>query len=448
MFAIPTSPIKTLPKYMYLLLVIVALSSLRVIDAQQITYANGIDAFTPTKNIYEYLDSSTGGKFDWNITLTEPLSIENITSSQGTFEMSTKYKLDDQFYDISIYKNDCETLPEITNPNNSDFSSFYSNYVIRILGNDVNNIVNTVDSGSGVNDVEIKFLYDQDTVQDSNLWTANKTGGNVEFCVKLRNYLNNPEDSTFTEIHFLEVLYKIEVDSLTEFEKGIEITRLEATEGGVEQIDYEETIEAFFCDDEFLTSPDGDARPLTQGDFAQICVRTRTGSAFGVHSIKDLNVYQIDGAGGSLGATYPYVDNFIDSPLASTVCDTNNDNTTDAVCYAKIQLLASYFTEDEPKSLQVNGTVKLDYVGRRRHLSVDVPVSLKVGNGDQGGVDRSLQAAAEDDGGNSFSKTIELASSTEDSGTGTGTGTSSFTLGGIFSTAIAFLAGSSIFTLA
>ena len=447
MFAIPTSPIKTLPKYMYLLLVIVALSSLRVIDAQtahQITYANnsfGDREFSQPQNIYEYWDSSTGGQFDWNITLTEPLSVgSNIT--QGTYEMSTKYKLDDQHYDISIYKNDCKTVPEITNPDNTESDK---NYVIRILGDDVDNIVNTV--GSGVNDVEIKFLYDQDIVQDSNLWTANKTGGNVEFCVKLRNYLENL-DSTYTEIHFLEVVYKIEVDSLTEFEKGIEITRLEATEGGVEQIDYEETIEAFFCDDAFATSPDGDARPLTQGDFAQICVRTRTGSAFGVHSIKDLNVYQTDGAGGSLGATYPYVDNFIESPLASTVCDINNDNTTDAVCYAKIQLLASYFTEDEPKPLQVEGTVKLDYVGRRRHLSVDVPVSLKVGNGNHGGGDRNLQATAEDDSSNAFSKTIELASSTEDSGTGrTGTSTSSFTLGGIFSTAIAFLAGSSIFTL-
>jgi len=101
-------------------------------------------------------------------------------------------------------------------------------------------------------------------------------------------------------------------------------------------------------------------------------VKTREGSKFGVHSIKEMDVSQ-NGA-----KSFSYVENFVPSTLANIQCDSSKANTTKHVCYAKIQLLASYFDQDGDKrlltTLIVEGSVKLDYVGRR--LSIDVPTSL------------------------------------------------------------------------
>ena len=156
--------------------------------------------------------------------------------------------------------------------------------------------------------------------------------------------------------------------------------------------------------------------------------------------MKELDVSQQD----NTPSLYPYVDGFVDSPLAESMCKAKN--TSAAVCKTKMQLLSAYFDLTEPATdpaaLFANGTVKLDYVGRR--LSVDVPLNLRYGdsNGALKGAAVDVAAAsrvlAEEDGGPSFG--LEVGLSGGDGGQSDAS-TSALSMGGLFSTGMAFLAG-------
>ena len=368
------------------------------------------------KSTYQYKETKSASQFSWNIALDDELRIES-KETQGVYKMSTNYTLDDKHYSVTVYKKDCETPPTPAN-------------AIAIIPDDIKN-----NAAGGTNDVELMFLYNQSVVEDSDIWIANNTGGNVEFCIKLRNFLQEGSDTFAREIHFHETKYKIEVDSTTDFNSSIALTRLNATEGGVETIDYEEDIVSFFCNNTYGKTEDGKEKPLTQGDFAQICVETKEGSAFAVESIKELEVSQKG------EKSYTYVNNFVDSPLALSRCDTTKENTTDAVCYTKMQLLSAFFNDGTPDPLDVSGTVKLKYIGvGGRLLSVDIPMNLRVGDyGHTNGKGRELQVAEEN--GGSFSATIELAPSLDSAGDAS--------LGSLFpAILVSFLAGCTSFVFA
>jgi len=337
---------------------------------------------------YNYTSDDTADQFDWNITLVDPLEIQKPYISQGIYAMSTNYLLDDRSYTLEVLTNDCRTKPS---PENA-----------IIFSNDKNN--NTIDSITKENFAQLYFEYNQTSIEESDLWTANKTGGNVEFCVKVRNFLEEDGDPFGREIHFLEVTYRIEVDSLTNFNHTIDIIRTDATDGGVEKIDYEEDITVYQCKDNYdeITSPPA----LTQGDFLQLCVKTVSGSAFGVHSIKELDVSQ-----DSINL-YPYIDGFVTSPLAYTEC--KDDNTTGAICRAKMQLISAYFENDDPLDLFANGTVKLDYVGRGRYLSVDVQANYMA---NPNTVNKNRVLEGDDEKSPSFGLEIEVTSPESSSGT-------------------------------
>lgn len=291
--------------------------------------------------------SGTVPPFDWNISITEFMTIEKPTTIQGIYRLTSNYTIDDRSYDVELLKIDCETAP--TGIDGDTFPLEFYDATETTVGTK--------------NLIKLDWTYNQTKIEGSDLWTANKTGGNAYFCIRVNNYLSENGEPFSREIHFLEVKYKVEVDSLTDFNNTLSIERLDAEFGGTEVIDFEEDIQVYQCDDSFdeILSPP----PLTQGDYLQLCVETIDNSAFGIHSIKELDVSQDD------AKLYPYIDGFISSPIAYTQC--RDSNTTQAICRAKMQLLASYFDQDDPSDLFANGTVKLDYVGRR--LTVDVPLN-------------------------------------------------------------------------
>jgi len=325
------------------------------------------------------------GLFDWDINLTSPLQIideasiiyedfyeqnnistffKDLEEEQGRFIMLTNYSMFHRHYSFEIFKKDCKT-PIDKNP-------FYAPVV-----------TNDVDNTTGINEIAAYFFYLQKAIQESDIWTTTKTGGVAEFCLRLNNFLAEEkapgQDDVFDEwgipISFNETIYTITVDSLTDFETTIDIERT-APEEGFDSIDYEEDIEAYTCDDYY--------NPIiltySQGDYVNICVETVGSSKFEVHSIKDLTVSQVIDSNGAVLFAYDYVKGFVDSPLASSDCI--DSNTTSAVCKAKIQLIAAYFVQESIDAangeLDIVGTVKLDYLGRR--LSMDIPLNLRLGD--------------------------------------------------------------------
>jgi len=284
--------------------------------------------------------------FSWNLELVTPGYLKNPPIVDGVQKFITDFSISDREYTIQIFKDDCATqssgLP----------------------------LVNTTDTkANGVNALEATFMYNQSTIQSSNLWTSNAIGGEANFCMKLSLYSNDPSNSGIL-FNFLEAIYKIEVDLTTGFSTAVDIVRTVAGDGGLETIDIDENITVYQCDDSFneLTSP---AAPLlTQGDFLQICVETKDNSAFEVGSIKDVSVSQ----NGT--KNFDYVSSFVESYWAKSSC--MSINTTAAKCKVKMQLLGDYFTDADPYDLTVTGFVKMDYLGRRRrHLSNDL-VDTKV----------------------------------------------------------------------
>lgn len=389
--------------------IVSALLTLLAIPATTAQY-NAIEGQSQYQSVTTTTDTP---QFDWNITLVDTLSIDKPTTTQGIYNLRTSYVLDDRNYDVELFKLDCETPP-------TGIDNF------PLIWNKATEQHNS-DGAVREIETELEWTYNQTLVESSDIWTANKTGGYSEFCIKVNNYLPEGADPFYREIQFLEVRYKIEVDSLTDFNATIDVFRIEATDGnadGTEFINYEEVIDVYQCTDTFemLTSP---VAPLTQGDFLQLCVTTVADSKFGVHSIKELDVSQED----TTPDLYPYIDGFVASPIAFTECI--DSNTTAAVCRAKMQLVSVWFDLENPDDLFANGTVKLDYVGRR--LSVDVPITIRAGNV----ADNAVGAARDlQERGSSFGIEVSI----EGNGASMESDAAVLSVGGLFSAAMAFFA--------
>lgn len=151
------------------------------------------------------------------------------------------------------------------------------------------------------------------------------------------------------------------MDLTSGFSTSVDIVRTVAGDGGVDTIDAEENITAYQCDDGYNVIPSPPA--LTQGDALQICVETDDESTFEVSKFMDVTVSQ----NGT--KHFDYVSSFVDSYWADSSCQAVN--TTASVCKVKMQLLGDYFTNANPVELTVEGVVKMDYLGRRRHLVGD-----------------------------------------------------------------------------
>ena len=234
-------------------------------------------------------------------------------------------------------------------------------------------LINTNDSkdsatGTGTNHVEVTFLYNQSVVQESNLWTSNSTGGDVDFCLKLSMYSNSSNGILF---NFMDTIYKVEVDLMSGFSTEVDVVRTTAGDGGMNIFDVDENITVYQCDDSYnvITSPP----VLTQGEALQICVETEDGSAFEVSSFKDVKVSQ----NGT--KAFDYVTNFADSYWASSSC--KDTNTPASVCKLKMQLLGHYFSDADPADLTVEGVVKMDYLGRRVLMLRELSMSSLGGDG-------------------------------------------------------------------
>ena len=336
--------------------------------------------------------------------------------------MSTNYTLEDHHYDVELFEKDCKTAP--SGPTN-----------FPLLFDSATNDVNFT---SRTNDVELKFIYNQTIIQESSFWTANKVGGYADFCIRLSNYLDashkGDTDSPYdVEISFLEVVYRINVDSLTDFNETIDIERIDA-QTATEFIDFEDEIIAFTCNSDFEIIDE----IFTQGDFVEICVETAPDSKFGVHSIKDLSVSQVNTVANppSEISHYDYVDNFVDSVLTESICI--NSNRTTAICKSKIQLLATWFDAETialgENVLNVEGVLKLDYVGRRLSVDVNLGNVLATSTNEY---DSAVARGLEEEDAASPHFTLEMHISSDDENTKS----MSVSIGSMLSSILTFFAG-------
>ena len=116
--------------------------------------------------------------FDWNITLDDRLKIRRPAISQGIYQMTTNYTFKNaRNYNVRFYKKDCRTLAVPTFP------------IIFDEANNINNVTHYEVEGCSKNDIQLFFIFNQTMIQESDIWTANKTGGYAEFCIRVETYL-------------------------------------------------------------------------------------------------------------------------------------------------------------------------------------------------------------------------------------------------------------------
>jgi len=274
-------------------------------------------------------------------------TVDRPVQEYGVFYFNTGYNISDRFYDVQILEGDCKTPSD-------DFPLFYVNETLSEHYNDLN----------------ITFLFNQSRIQEGELWRNTQTGGDINFCVRVTLYLD-PEFSR--KVNFHNTRYKIEVDLLSEFMEELELYRMNATDGGTQYIDYDESLISYQCDDEW--NEIDTVEIYSQGSYAQICIETVSESSFEINTVKDVLVKRADDS----SKTYQYVADFIDSPLAKTICQ--YQNTRIARCMVQLQLISSFFEEENGVELEMTGTVKLDFLGFRglhnRKLSIDAPLNFR-----------------------------------------------------------------------
>lgn len=62
---------------------------------------------------YQHVESTQAltPMFDWNISMTKSMSIDEPRPIQGIYTLRSSYVLDNRHYDVELYKSDCETSP-------------------------------------------------------------------------------------------------------------------------------------------------------------------------------------------------------------------------------------------------------------------------------------------------------------------------------------------------
>ena len=102
--------------------------------------------------------------------------------------------------------------------------------------------------GNGFKKVAVSVEIDQAEIEGDNVWTSSANGGEIDFCIVMKLFLNETRRDL---IQFMETQFKIIVDTTTQFTiSKVTTDRISARSGGVENIDYEVDIDAYQCEDD------------------------------------------------------------------------------------------------------------------------------------------------------------------------------------------------------
>jgi len=289
-----------------------------------------------------YLQIEEAPKYEWYIDL-----INNATMS-GERALLIDFNISNRVFDIDVFQNDCVT---------SVIGALKETETVTGLGN-------------GFKKVAVSVEIDQAEIEGDNVWTSSANGGEIDFCIVMKLFLNETRRDL---IQFMETQFKIIVDTTAQFTiSEITTDRISARSGGVENIDYEVDIDAYQCED------DGSRKIptlMTQGDIMQVCVMVdeSTSSIFEINQIYSFNITQ-----GTGGTPVKVLYNDGNSMQYPTLTDVEKIDLPNNIIKVKFQLLGSFFSHDDPDSLKVSGIVKLALTKTRRHLQESAGAAFSV----------------------------------------------------------------------
>jgi len=265
----------------------------------------------------------------------------------GQSAILVDYNISNRFFELDVFQSDCTTKVNDTLKETETITSLGGGFKMVAVSVDINQ---TTIEGSG-----------------SSIWNTTATGGEINFCLGMSLFL---DESKNVLVNFLNTQFKTYVDKTSGFNIAtIDTVRTSADGGGDTNINYEEDIDAFQCDNSYsriISPPD-----LSQGDIMEVCVQVEDyDSVFEVSDIFSFTIEQGSKAPiqviSNAGATQTY-------PALTEVVKNGGLN---QIVKLKFQLLGSFFDDNNPDPLQVVGTVKLAVKSRRRHLLQDSNTDL------------------------------------------------------------------------
>lgn len=285
-----------------------------------------------------------------------------------------KYHISNRFRRSKVFKDDCET--EIENLFNLTTTAFDS-------------------EDKGFLNLDVSLGVDQETIENSDIWTGSDIGGSFRFCLATSLYRSATSDEIITSKN---TLLNVQVSNKASFElSDIAISIPEVEEGNLE-INYQGQVNSFLCDPDTLEMIDG-APPLGPFDVLNICVKvesvTDAEDTIAVANFQKLTIEQ-----QTSNVAFFAVDNgdIEENNSDLVVLDCERQYT----CLARIQLISAFFAGSEAYSLDVDGLVTLGPRSPARRLKNTEILSLR---GMNIGEQRSLEEEEED---GKFSLNIEL----------------------------------------
>ena len=199
-----------------------------------------------------------------------------------------------------------------------------------------------------------------------NAFTDGTRGGWVEACVEtaliFEDSMNLGNAATQEKITFKNNILNISVSLSLSFEvdniEEVIVVREEAENESVDS-DYSQFITAYECDEANLYAPKTSSA-YNQGDEIIVCVTDDSPDVVQVGEFLDLTVHQ------SGNTQYNFINNGVWNPAITTVeCVDGVTSSDRRVCYAKIRILARFFSSGTPSDLFITGLVFVNRDGRR-----------------------------------------------------------------------------------
>jgi len=269
----------------------------------------------------------------------------------GQSSILVDFKISNREYKIDVFQSDC-TIPV--------------NDALAM------NIEGTTDLGNGYQNITVSLDVNQTMVEGSNrdIWTSTTTGGEIKFCLTMSLFLNETNDIL---VNFLYTTFKIIVDKTTGvgdktagFEvKDISTATKEVLSGTDGNVDFEESINAFQCEEDF--NENSSPRSLNQGDILQVCIQVGDPtSIFEVSEVYSFTIQQ------NPNNTMNVISDNGDLFLYPALTDVETENGMNKIIKVRFQLLGDFFNTQAVTlpPLTVTGNVLLALKGRRLQDSI------------------------------------------------------------------------------
>lgn len=272
--------------------------------------------------------------------------VVEINSDNGTNPvMIVPFNVSNREYTSAIYYKDC-------------FTELPDNEGIKIIS------VDEVGSGGGFLSIEVKLAMDLPkiiNISNTEVYSGTEEGGDVHFCLK---ECLQSENATIV-VHCVDTNVTVAADLTSEFASfnlTADLDRNDA-EKVQKKVGYDDYVHAFICDN--ARKPLENNPPFTQGDALSICVESTKTEIVEIQRIEEMTLIQNE------VNKFSAIEN--GKSTVATLVSTDGDNCLDNICQAKVQLLAMFFSQEDPDDLMVTGQVRLSLAldNIKRHLVED-----------------------------------------------------------------------------